>query len=298
MTHEQSRQLDTLVRPAGYYVSGDRLMARGTGRVVCILSAPEHMLELMARGRPFEPGELEATLLAMNSPPPPVSRVRFRRRLVLRAYPPYYHAHPSPALRGSGVADTSRWYGVDRGRSVQGSVRPTAGDRAVLVTFSDRRLEDWRAEVGPGDVEPDAGPPVACPLHPLRNGFVGADLLDPVDHLYRHPDERAFWAAVLAAPWDDLPRAVYADWLQEHDDPHDWVFRSGSPFSVGGAPAGWGKAARGTVLPDCGGPNLLPYLGLIREPGYPVRLSDGSPLPEFVGYLLAVRATLDDPEGT
>lgn len=30
-----------------------------------------------------------------------------------------------------------------------------------------------------------------------------------------HPDEQALWAAIRAAPDDDLPRLVYADWLDE-----------------------------------------------------------------------------------
>ncbi|MGL6095145.1 MAG: TIGR02996 domain-containing protein, partial [Fimbriiglobus sp.] len=34
-----------------------------------------------------------------------------------------------------------------------------------------------------------------------------------------HPDERALTAAVVAAPDDDLPRLVLADWLDEHDEP-------------------------------------------------------------------------------
>ena len=34
-----------------------------------------------------------------------------------------------------------------------------------------------------------------------------------------HPDEAAFLKAVCAAPDDDLPRLVYADWLDEHDRP-------------------------------------------------------------------------------
>ena len=31
-----------------------------------------------------------------------------------------------------------------------------------------------------------------------------------------HPDEMPLLAAVRAAPADDLPRLVYADWLDEH----------------------------------------------------------------------------------
>jgi uncharacterized protein (TIGR02996 family) len=34
------------------------------------------------------------------------------------------------------------------------------------------------------------------------------------------PDEQALLAAVIADPEDDLPRLAYADWLDEHGDPH------------------------------------------------------------------------------
>jgi len=32
-------------------------------------------------------------------------------------------------------------------------------------------------------------------------------------------DERALIQAIIAAPDDDLPRLVYADWLEEHGRP-------------------------------------------------------------------------------
>jgi uncharacterized protein (TIGR02996 family) len=32
-------------------------------------------------------------------------------------------------------------------------------------------------------------------------------------------DQLAFWAAIRAAPTDDTPRLIYADWLDEHGDP-------------------------------------------------------------------------------
>jgi uncharacterized protein (TIGR02996 family) len=35
-----------------------------------------------------------------------------------------------------------------------------------------------------------------------------------------HPDEAAFVRAVAAAPHDDAPRLVYADWLDDHGMPH------------------------------------------------------------------------------
>ena len=33
-------------------------------------------------------------------------------------------------------------------------------------------------------------------------------------------DEQALLAAVIANPEGDLPRLAYADWLDEHGDPH------------------------------------------------------------------------------
>jgi uncharacterized protein (TIGR02996 family) len=45
---------------------------------------------------------------------------------------------------------------------------------------------------------------------------------DPVCKL---PDEYGLVAAVLAAPLDDLPKLVYADWLDERDDPRGAFLR-------------------------------------------------------------------------
>jgi len=39
------------------------------------------------------------------------------------------------------------------------------------------------------------------------------------------PDEYGLVAAVLAAPLDDLPKLVYADWLDEHNDPRGQFLR-------------------------------------------------------------------------
>lgn len=40
-----------------------------------------------------------------------------------------------------------------------------------------------------------------------------------------HPDERAFLRVILADPADSLPRLVYADWLEERDDPRGEFLR-------------------------------------------------------------------------
>jgi uncharacterized protein (TIGR02996 family) len=41
----------------------------------------------------------------------------------------------------------------------------------------------------------------------------------------RSADDLAFWRAIIASPDDDLPRMVYADWLDEHGDPAGYVLR-------------------------------------------------------------------------
>lgn len=46
------------------------------------------------------------------------------------------------------------------------------------------------------------------------------------DPVCRLPGEYGFVAAVLAAPLDDLPRLVYADWLEEHNDPRGVFLRA------------------------------------------------------------------------
>lgn len=46
------------------------------------------------------------------------------------------------------------------------------------------------------------------------------------DPVCRLPDEYGLVAAVLAAPLDDLPKLVYADWLEEHNDPRGVFLRA------------------------------------------------------------------------
>jgi uncharacterized protein (TIGR02996 family) len=44
-------------------------------------------------------------------------------------------------------------------------------------------------------------------------------------------DDRAFLAAVAAAPTDDTPRLVYADWLDERDDPRGPYLRAEAEYA-------------------------------------------------------------------
>jgi uncharacterized protein (TIGR02996 family) len=47
-----------------------------------------------------------------------------------------------------------------------------------------------------------------------------------------HPEELALLAAIHAEPRDDMPRLVYADWLDEHDDPRGEFIRLHVAWSV------------------------------------------------------------------
>jgi uncharacterized protein (TIGR02996 family) len=49
-------------------------------------------------------------------------------------------------------------------------------------------------------------------------------------------DERALLNAILAAPEDDLPRLVYADWLEEHDRAEQAAVMCSEHIWVGGWP--------------------------------------------------------------
>jgi uncharacterized protein (TIGR02996 family) len=58
----------------------------------------------------------------------------------------------------------------------------------------------------------------------------------------RSADDAAFWRAILAAPDDDLPRLVYADWLDDHGDPAGDILRDRAPLVLNyeaGAGDGW-----------------------------------------------------------
>jgi uncharacterized protein (TIGR02996 family) len=56
-------------------------------------------------------------------------------------------------------------------------------------------------------------------------------------------EQAAFLAAVLAAPEDDLPRLIYADWLEEHGDPRGEFIRLQVAAHYGDVTAGRAAAA-------------------------------------------------------
>jgi uncharacterized protein (TIGR02996 family) len=140
---------------------------------------------------------------------------------------------------------------------------------------------------------------------------------------HRQPDELAFWAAMLAAPTDPLPRQIYADWLDEHGDPTAGTLREARPFLLhylvdeggrwevqNGRRAGWALAAAELRALAARGAVALPQavrdfncLGLSctvrprvsarrpRRAGWDqhrleIRLTSGEPAPPFVNYLL------------
>ena len=201
----------------------------------------------------------------------PRVRVRFTRRTLLTLRP--------PGRQGFLPA------GADRGHVVEGWV---SGGSALTVERSNG--SPLTAELPPGGWEL-ADDPAARPerLHHLKDGPAGPDPADPGRCLFRQPDEAAFWRAILAAPGDDLPRLVYADWLDEHDDPHAWVFRDPRPFTApdgqrlgwataAAAVGGWVVEARPSWWQCLGPPDAASRLGLV--------LADGTCPPPFAAHLL------------
>jgi uncharacterized protein (TIGR02996 family) len=153
------------------------------------------------------------------------------------------------------------------------------------------------ALVGADDIEPSPEPPglVAVPTR-LEDGDVTVDLLDPVRSLFRHPEEACFWDRIATDSLDATARAVYADWLDDHGDPHAWVFREPRPFRLAGLRLDW-VWATGRVA--CGPPQGRPLWAFARTTGrgwsVPFTLSDGTPVPPLVAYLLAVTRLRADP---
>lgn len=46
------------------------------------------------------------------------------------------------------------------------------------------------------------------------------------------PDDEAFIRAIVDAPCDDAPRLIYADWLDERDDPRGAYLRAEVEFAA------------------------------------------------------------------
>jgi uncharacterized protein (TIGR02996 family) len=192
----------------------------------------------------------------------------------------------------TGSALRPGWYVVRPGAPVPVYELVRDGDSTGLEFWSDVRCRvptadievEWRAPAWPHPEE------VASALVRLDDGPVTADLLDPVRCLFRRPDEAGFWNRIVTDCFDATARLVYADWLDDHDDPHAWTFRESRPFRLDSLRLDW-AGAMGRV--DCGTTaqrRTLWDFGRIpgRGSAVPFTLADGTPVPEFVAYLLAV----------
>ncbi len=177
------------------------------------------------------------------------------------------------------------WYGVERNNPV--CVRKIVPHHTGLrLEFSD----ELAAVVGTGEVElcPEPPGPVGVPV-PLEDGPLSAELLDPVRCLFRHPDETGFWSEIAADSLDITARVIYADWLDDHDDGFGWVLREPWPFRLGNVKFDWiGAVARVDCRPL--ERRRLWQFGRItgRGSSIPFTLSDGTPVPQFIAYLLGV----------
>ncbi|HEY1379389.1 MAG TPA: TIGR02996 domain-containing protein [Gemmataceae bacterium] len=204
--------------------------------------------------------------------------------------------------------------------------RPDIGPVILQVRAGQQvRVVDSRA--------PDDGlghePTVRADFAEVRVSALGAAVqvyvLPPSDAMQRvykrSADDLAFWKAMLAAPEDDLPRMVYADWLDERGDPAGPILRGAVPLtmyysvSIGDRweprqvrPADWRVAVTELrTFVSQGGVYFL------EDPGYArialsqytrtpqsagrdawhcmsVSLASGEPLPPFVNYLLVQTA--------
>lgn len=216
----------------------------------------------------------------------------------------YYHS-PGPFRFG--------WYGVERGQVVAVFDCISDGPWNVLELWADtgcRVLASAVEQLSLGDCPPeivqlaDAWETdilVEDPRHwspkltPLENVRLDSVRLDPARYLFRHPDEAAFWSRIVA-DLDSVTMAVYADWLEERDDPYAWVFRDAEPFWFHGKRIGWQDA---TGLLDCGRPDSRPTLWEFarmtnRHGNMPVLLADRTPVPQFIAYLLGAARIAND----
>jgi uncharacterized protein (TIGR02996 family) len=135
---------------------------------------------------------------------------------------------------------------------------------------------------------------------------------------HRSADDVAFWKAMIAAPEDDLPRLIYADYLDERGDPAGEIIRGSAPFILqywvlvdqqweerNQRRASWRNAAQEFFAlarhgafefgPGYGRLSMRTDLNQTRHlPAWSVGEwrclilsgSSGQPLPQFVNYLL------------
>jgi uncharacterized protein (TIGR02996 family) len=222
------------------------------GPVEALLSADQRREREAARRQPSPDGPATAVM----RPPP--------------------HGRPPPP-RGP------RWFGCAAGQAIG-----FAGRWGDVIEFADATA----CHVPPGAAEflhaRSAGR-LTEPT-PLTDAPLTAAVVDPLRCLFRHPDEAGFWDRVAADSFDATARLVYADWLDDHDDPHAWVFREPAPFVYAGQRLDW-TGAMGRVLtgaPERRG-SVWEFARLTgRGSRVPFALSDGAAVPQFVAYLLGV----------
>lgn len=83
-------------------------------------------------------------------------------------------------------------------------------------------------------------------------------------------DRAAMLAAIIASPTDDLPRLVYADWLDEHDEPDRAEFIRRQVAEPGTVMTCMGDASVGQMCPSDGG-GLCPNCDALAAWGVPSR---------------------------
>lgn len=223
--------------------------------------------------------------------------VRFLRRLVLDIELPV-----TQTVRGY-----DPWYGVEAGQAVSVGHIDSESHRLYFSELWYDRGGDSPCErmgsayVSPDHyaVVPDAGVGEVTPLQYLGDCPAGPGLAAPVRCLFRYSGEGGFWAGIIARPEDRLLRAVYADWLEDRDDPDAGLFRADRPFASqdwsrqDSKPVGWGEGvetylpcAEQWPLPDPW-PNLKAVLRDGMWGGHSHLVSaDGLPLPHYVRYML------------
>jgi uncharacterized protein (TIGR02996 family) len=230
----------------------------------------------------------------------PADRLRRERAEWDRPLRPSPAADPFPAFDGNGgPADDFRlpdliphgWYGVEPNVYLPVFDCVPVGDGVVLELARDAGCRVRRTDVAvrpqrPGSTALHEARPA---LTPLADGPMADALLDPARSLFRAPAEAGFWERMASEPLDATARLVYADWLDEHDDPYGWVFREVRPFRAGPHRFDW-IGAVGRV--NCAAPyarTLWQFAGAAgRGSAVPFTLPDGAPVPPFVAYLLGV----------
>ncbi len=235
-------------------------------------------------------------------------RIQFLRRSVVETMPTppdVLHARraearagatddPASKLTGSTVINPYQapvWYGFESG--------------AVLWVEECRELGRWWAVDLTDDIQariplhharelPRTAPEVGANPHLLPDKLLSAKVADSA-MFFRHPEEHGFWKEIVRDPLDETSRLVYADWLDDHDDPDAWVFRERLPFDTGEYQGlKWDEAAVFLPQPNLSWQNLTIQAACSqhRDQRYPrfvhYQFAGGSHLPQFVAYLLVL----------